>query len=144
MHVIPDFPRCVLTEVTLALVGMQGTAESPARVVLVSSVVHHCCGRMLRQDMNFEQSYFSLRAYGHSKLAQVPPFCHLSLIPKQALSLRVALGDLCNARHLQLCKWFVLIILGPKFWRVAYADDAVIALFPGGGGGGVKGGGAKF
>jgi len=48
-----------------------GTAESPARVVLVSSVVHHCCGRMLRQDMNFEQSYFSLRAYGHSKLAQV-------------------------------------------------------------------------
>ena len=60
---------------------MQGTPQSPARVVLVSSIVHHCCGRMRRHDMNFEQSYFSLRAYGHSKLAQVgrplPP--HLPL-----------------------------------------------------------------
>ena len=58
--------------------GLQGTAKSPARVIFVSSVVHFCSSKLQRDDMNFDRAYSSLRAYGHSKLAQVSACDNLS------------------------------------------------------------------
>ena len=51
--------------------ALQGTPEKPARIVLVSSIVHYCCTKLDRDDMNQERLLSPLRAYGISKYAQV-------------------------------------------------------------------------
>ncbi len=51
--------------------ALQGTPEKPARIVLVSSIVHYCCTKLDRDDMNQEKLFSPLRAYGISKYAQV-------------------------------------------------------------------------
>ena len=50
---------------------LQGTPDKPARIVLVSSIVHYCCIKLKRDDMNLDRSFSPLRAYGISKYAQV-------------------------------------------------------------------------
>lgn len=51
----------------------QGTTENPSRVILVNSVLHHCCGTIDKDDTHLKKpgNYSSLRAYGQSKFAQV-------------------------------------------------------------------------
>eukprot|EP00092_Neocalanus_flemingeri_P010039 GFUD01010820.1.p1 GENE.GFUD01010820.1~~GFUD01010820.1.p1 ORF type:complete len:337 (+),score=131.72 GFUD01010820.1:69-1079(+) len=83
----------LLSHLLLPLLERTGQADTPARIVNVSSVAHYCGSWMDFSDLHLRKLYSPEQAYGNSKAAQIMFTSHLSTMlqssqaPVQVVSL---------------------------------------------------------
>ena len=96
----------------------QGSSAAPARIILVTSIMHFCCGRLKRSDAPSDWGD-SVSAYSQSKLAQV----HLPQTKAMA-----PLRSSHAGKHIQVVNMILQVVFAAELRR-RLPEDGSIAAF---------------